>query len=399
MIDIYIATHKKLHFDLPPIYKWVQVNAAKNGEWEGYLHDSDGEDNISEKNDSYCELTVLYQLWKNSKADIQGLCHYRRFLGKRPTISLLEMGSGYIFKKDSIGKQVLAENDLKGLLDEADVLLARNLGPYPLTAFEDLQRFVYLEDITAMIAVIEKFFPDYQEALWETLAATNLSYCNIFIAKRSFTHAYCPWLFSVLRKVEKMVDISGYDKNHKRIFGYLAEVLLNVYVRRNRIRTQTLDLVMLDEVPGPISFKRKVWLLNERLRVSVGLFPLVYEYEKEKAKYMRLKKGEVSTIALTYKALSSYFLSIGCKNVSIVSDAKKIKRLLAGFSSYTIQVMIVDDKDQLLSVYSLAKDFRNKDLPFTTANVTRAYCAFVPTREEVISAYNNGVVLMPNTNG
>lgn len=398
MIDIYIATHKKHHFDLPPIYKWVQVNAAKNGEWEGYLHDSDGEDNISEKNDSYCELTVLYQLWKNSQADIQGLCHYRRFLGKRPTVSLLEMGSGYMFKQDSIGKKVIAENELKELLDEADVLLARNLGPYPLTAFEDLQRFVYLEDITAMIAVIEESFPDYQEALWETLASMDLSYCNIFIAKRSFTHAYCPWLFSVLRKVEKRVDISGYDKNHKRIFGYLAEVLLNVYVRKNRIRTQTLDLVMLDEVPGPVSFKRKVWLLNERLRVSIGMRP----YKIKKAKYTHLKNGkndDVAETTLTYKSLSSYFLSIGCKNVSIVSDAKKIKRLLAVFPSYAIQVMIVDNKDQLLSVYSLAKDFRNKDLPFTTANVTRAYCAFVPTREDVISAYNNGVVLMPNSNG
>ena len=42
------------------------------------LGDNTG-DNISEKRNSFCELTVQYWAWKNIKADYYGLCHYRRY--------------------------------------------------------------------------------------------------------------------------------------------------------------------------------------------------------------------------------------------------------------------------------------------------------------------------------
>ena len=37
------------------------------------------ENNISEKNPYYCELTGLYWAWKNLDAEYIGLVHYRRY--------------------------------------------------------------------------------------------------------------------------------------------------------------------------------------------------------------------------------------------------------------------------------------------------------------------------------
>ena len=64
-----------------PLYIPVRCGAVYD-EREGVtmLGDDTG-DNISEKRESFCELTVQYWAWKNVNADYYGLCHYRRYLG------------------------------------------------------------------------------------------------------------------------------------------------------------------------------------------------------------------------------------------------------------------------------------------------------------------------------
>ncbi len=41
--------------------------------------DYDTLENISVKNNNYCELTSIYWAWKNLNSDYIGICHYRRF--------------------------------------------------------------------------------------------------------------------------------------------------------------------------------------------------------------------------------------------------------------------------------------------------------------------------------
>lgn len=73
------VTHKEYQFPKDALYTPIQVNAQKNKDL-GYLKDNEG-DNISFKNNNYCELTAMYWAWKNLSCDIIGINHYRRILG------------------------------------------------------------------------------------------------------------------------------------------------------------------------------------------------------------------------------------------------------------------------------------------------------------------------------
>ena len=394
MTDIYIATHKKLGFNLPPIYKWVQVNAEKNGSWVGYLHDSDGE-NISCKNESYCELTVLYRLWKQSKAEIQGLCHYRRFLGKELTFSPCEIGNGICIKPPRIGKNVITESSILTYLQDTDILLPRDIGPYPFTVFEDLQRFVFLKDIVCIISVIEEEYPEYRESLWTILGSKNISYCNIFISRREFVDQYCKWLFTLLEKIEKKINISDYDKNHKRVFGYLAEVLMNIFIHKNNIRTKTLNLLNLDEVPGPISFKRRLWLFKENIFTVFGKPAWGSEYQHRRARFDYFKKREESQPYYDSKSLCSYFQAIGSERTLRHEDDEGNVKIYSKFKSFRIMAFIVKERDMIPDILIKASEFREENQCFGEANITRAYVAFNPSMDDNRQAVKAGITLFP----
>ena len=63
-----------------PLYVPVRCGAVYDKRENVAMLGDDTGDNISEKRNSFCELTVLYWAWKNVKADYYGLCHYRRYI-------------------------------------------------------------------------------------------------------------------------------------------------------------------------------------------------------------------------------------------------------------------------------------------------------------------------------
>ena len=79
-IQVYVISHSAE--DIKNIKSneiYTPLFVGRNGQDNlGFVSDDTGE-NISSKNSSYCELTGLYWMWKNSPADIIGLVHYRRY--------------------------------------------------------------------------------------------------------------------------------------------------------------------------------------------------------------------------------------------------------------------------------------------------------------------------------
>lgn len=80
----------------------------------------------------------------------------------------------------------------------------------------------------------------------------QLSACNMFICGKELFDEYSKWLFDILFEVEKRVTIST-DPIQARIFGYMSERLLNVFVHHNRLRVKYLPVILVSDEIKPIS--------------------------------------------------------------------------------------------------------------------------------------------------
>ncbi|EMF0416486.1 DUF4422 domain-containing protein, partial [Enterococcus faecium] len=81
-IKIMVVTHKESPMpENQELYVPTLVGPNKDKlKYKIFFRDDQGEDNITERNPNFCELTALYWAWKNLDADYIGLVHYRRLL-------------------------------------------------------------------------------------------------------------------------------------------------------------------------------------------------------------------------------------------------------------------------------------------------------------------------------
>ena len=242
-MTIYIITHKNYTtITDEQIYRTLLVGADHNSYDSECLRDNSGTDNISSMNQYYCELTGLYWMWKNSGEDISGLCHYRRYFTR----------NRYVFQK----RGILREKDISDALCRYDIICPLRDGfEYEgLTAVDKFNKDHDAEIWKKCREIIDTKYPDYIDSFsWFETQTTGYCY-NMFICRHELTDSYCRWLFDILFELEKSVDYSEYDDYNKRMLGFLAERLLNVFIHHNNLRVKEFPVYYTD---GP-SFFRKV---------------------------------------------------------------------------------------------------------------------------------------------
>lgn len=258
-LTIYIASHKDVVIpDMPGGYETIEVGAALHNNNFGKIRDDVGE-NISKKNKTFCELTAYYWIWKNSDVEYVGLVHYRRFLSKK--------------RVNDLPKYYLNKEQAIGILEDYDVIL-----PEPLnwkncnvaSGYYD-HGCGYLKDLNLIEKILKERYPDYISEWKSTINGHSASYCNVLVTRKEYFDKYCEWLFDILFEAEREIDISGYTDSEKRVFGYLSEILLNVWIRYHGLSTYYMPLVkykqelgrtqrllkLIEKFPGTGSIVRK----------------------------------------------------------------------------------------------------------------------------------------------
>lgn len=200
----------------------------------GITEDNTG-DNISIKNASYCELTGLYWAWKNLKeVDVIGLCHYRRYF------DFHHQCKKYLpftqFKTSQFNEIDLdIPQDMLDRISAGKVIVPRYKS-YRVPLYADYCINHISDDFFKLKEVFNTEPQEYKDAFSKIMYNNNkLMHYNMFIMKWDEFDKYCSWLFNILNKVEKVTDISNYTPVQKRIYGYMAERLFNVYLEANKL--------------------------------------------------------------------------------------------------------------------------------------------------------------------
>ncbi len=229
-IAIIVATQTKYRMPDDGIYIPLQVGAE--GEPDiGYARDDAGE-NISEKNANYCELTGLYWAWKNVNADYIGLVQYKRYFAA---------GKG-----SDKWKRVASCDDVMRILKETDVILPKKRDYYIETTYSQYVHAHHAADLDITREIIAEIYPDYLPAFDRNMKKSAGHKFNMFIMRKDIMNAYCEWLFSVLAELEARLDISGYSQYNARVFGFVAERLLDVWIDTNKISYKEMPVVYME---------------------------------------------------------------------------------------------------------------------------------------------------------
>lgn len=237
-IRIIVATHK--NYEMPEDEIYIPLHVGSEGKTDaqgnllelGYIKDNTN-DNISFKNASYCELTGLYWMWKNIDADYLGLVHYRRH-----------------FKGKGIGKSfnnIISGEQLKKVFKQVDIVLPKKRHYFIETNKNQYLHAHHKEGYEETEKVIKENYPEYLSSFYLVMNKRSGHRFNMFVMKKSLFDDYCNWLFGILFEVEKRIDIKNWDASEQRVYGYISERLLDVWLDKNKIIYKEIPVMFMEK--------------------------------------------------------------------------------------------------------------------------------------------------------
>ena len=310
-------------------------------EWmeEHCLGDDTGE-NISSKNRTYNEATVLYWMWKNmdklENPDYVGFLQYRRhwifdpkFI-KRHKIGFSNLILKKVFSPDHQKILNLSDESIQQQMHDCDGIFCVNEHKETFYNFKEnhSQDIKYWD---TALDIIQKKWPKYANAAKKYNEGHAFVWSNCFIMKREDFLEYAPFLFDVLSQIDQMAAPTYKDltPEQMRVPGYVSEAMLGIfwtYLREKGKKFKSYPLLYIknpfdlpDIAPKHIKPLHKkaipvVFIADENYLkyTSVALLSLIKNAAPDNLYDIIIL--EASTISQTLK---ERFLAMSVPNVSI----------------------------------------------------------------------------------
>ena len=150
------------------------------------------------------------------------------------------------------------------MLKDVDILLPKPRNYFIETNYNQYVHAHHAIDLDETRKIIEGKYPNYLKAFDESMKSTIGHRFNMFIMKKDKFDEYCSWLFDILFELENRLDISNYSVNDARVFGFVSERLLDVWLYTKNYKYKDLPYIFMEKqnwlVKGFNFVKRKIGL-------------------------------------------------------------------------------------------------------------------------------------------
>lgn len=248
-ICIAVAAHKPYRMPSDPMYMPMHVGKAMHPNLvlgDDFITD-DGDDNISSLNPYYSELTAVYWMWKNNKADYKGLVHYRRLFATRSL-------SARLFAHDPYDA-VATSRDIEALIRDGYSIILPHKRYYVIeTIYSHYMHTAHASHLDETRRIMQELEPDFLKSFDSVMRSRSAHMFNMFVMSRERFDEYCAWLFPILDELVRRIDPAQYDPFTARYPGRISEMLLDVWIGGKGYRYAEMPTVS----PEPVDWNTKI---------------------------------------------------------------------------------------------------------------------------------------------
>ena len=261
-------------------------------------------DNISEKSDTFFDLTALYWYWKNVSCDVIGNDRSDKYFLNKPETYLM------------------TDDDIEDFLATYDFII--HIATVPNKTVASILDDVYGEGTTVAVGeVIEDISPEYLDDYISVMNGYDQAAYNMMICRKSDFDAYCSWLFPVLFECENRITVDMTDDIKRKVFSGIAEKLLLVWLNHNN-KTYVGDTYITDNYP--VSLEVLCNIPRERQEINSRFYDDEYrigtlEYESSKVIEDRIITSTQMSVSKTF--VRGYITKDSTVNVSVSPSSIK----------------------------------------------------------------------------